>query len=59
MTANILFASRPSSWPRYQPHLIRALTDAGVDFDLRNDFTPDQVDYIVYAPNSSVQDFTP
>ena len=59
MTANILFAARPTSWATYQPHLIRALTDVGVDFDLRTEFAPDQVDYIVYAPNSAVQDFTP
>ena len=59
MSVNILFAARPSSWVTYQPHLTGALTSVGLDFDLRTDFPPDQVDYIVYAPNSAVQDFTP
>jgi glyoxylate/hydroxypyruvate reductase A len=59
MTANILFAARADQWPIYRPALIAALTRAGVDFDLRTDFAPEAVDYIVYAPNSAVQDFTP
>ena len=30
-----------------------------VDADLRNEFPPEDVDYIVYAPNGPVSDFTP
>lgn len=59
MTANILFAALPARWTTHEAHLRKALNEAGVDFDLRTDFPPDQVDYIVYAPNSDVQDFTP
>lgn len=59
MTVNILFAARADSWADYQAPLTRALTEAGVAFDLRTEFAPGQVDYIVYAPNSAVQDFTP
>ncbi|MCF6232597.1 MAG: glyoxylate/hydroxypyruvate reductase A [Rhodobacteraceae bacterium] len=59
MTANILFAAHAKRWAEYQQPLINALNAAGVDFDLRSEFSPDQVDYIVYAPNSEVQDFTP
>jgi glyoxylate/hydroxypyruvate reductase len=59
MSANILFAAHPSSWDKFRPHLIRALTNTGVAFDLRTDFAPQDVDYIIYAPNSKVQDFTP
>jgi glyoxylate/hydroxypyruvate reductase A len=35
------------------------LSDAGLDFHLATDIPADQVDYIVYAPNGGVQDFTP
>lgn len=59
MTANILFAATPDRWSTYQAPLTKALTDAGIDFDLRTDYAPSEVDYIIYAPNSDVQDFTP
>ncbi|MBV1895213.1 MAG: glyoxylate/hydroxypyruvate reductase A [Rhodobacteraceae bacterium] len=59
MTVNILFAATPDRWSTYQAPLSKALTDAGIDFDLRAQFAPSDVDYIVYAPNSDVQDFTP
>jgi glyoxylate/hydroxypyruvate reductase len=59
MTANILFAATPDRWDTYQAPLIKALTDAGIDFNLRAEHTPSEVDYIIYAPNSDVQDFTP
>lgn len=59
MTTNILFAGRPDSWPNYEPHLRSKLAQLGVDADLRNEFAPDQVDYIIYAPNGPVTDFAP
>lgn len=59
MTANILFAAKAERWDSYETPLKQALQTAGVDFDLRTDFPPQDVDYIVYAPNSTVQDFTP
>jgi glyoxylate/hydroxypyruvate reductase len=59
MSANILFAASPPNWAEFEPHLIRALTDAGVAFNLRPNMAPQDVDYIIYAPNSDVQDFTP
>lgn len=59
MTANILFAATPDRWSSYQAPLTKALTDAGIDFDLRTEFAQSEVDYVVYAPNSDVQDFTP
>lgn len=59
MTVNILFAARPDSWAAYETPLTSALREAGVKADLRRDFAPGEVDYIVYAPNSTVQDFTP
>lgn len=59
MTINILFAAQSESWDSYQEPLSMALTAAGLDFDLRDQFPPQDVHYIVYAPNSKVQDFTP
>jgi glyoxylate/hydroxypyruvate reductase len=59
MTANILFAATPDRWDTYQAPLIKALTDVGIDFNLRTEHAPSEVDYIIYAPNSDVQDFTP
>jgi len=59
MTANILFAAKAERWDTYRQPLTEALTAAGLRFDLRTDFIPEMVDYIVYAPNSDVQDFTP
>lgn len=59
MSANILFAASASDWEEFQPHLIRSLSATGLSFDLRADFAPQDVDYIIYAPNSDVQDFTP
>jgi glyoxylate/hydroxypyruvate reductase A len=56
---NILFAAKPERWVSYEPHLRSALKQAGLEADLRTEFPPDQVDYIIYAPNSTVQDFTP
>ena len=56
---NILFAAHPDRWDEYQAPLTKALNEAGLIFDMRTEFSPEQVDYIVYAPNSALQDFTP
>lgn len=61
MTApTILFAAKPERWLTYEPHLRHALGAAGIsDQNLTVQADPATVDYIVYAPNSDVQDFTP
>jgi glyoxylate/hydroxypyruvate reductase A len=59
MTVKVLFAARPEKWDQYRAPLQAALADAGVDADLSTEFAPDQVDYIVYAPNPAMNDFTP
>lgn len=58
MPVNVLFAARSEKWDEYRAPLSRALAEAGVDAELATDHPADQVDYIVYAPNSGVQDFT-
>ena len=59
MTVTVLFAASTTRWSEYEAPLTRALVDAGVDARVGMEFDPADVDYIVYAPNSDVQDFTP
>ncbi len=56
---NVLFAATPENWERYAPHLQVAFAALNLHVNLQTEFAPEQVDYIVYAPNSAVQDFTP
>ena len=56
---NVLFAAKPECWPTYEAPLRAALAKEGIKAHLAQDIAPDQVDYIVYAPNSDLQDFTP
>lgn len=56
---NALFAARADRWDKYEAPLKAAFAEAGLAVDLRMDFQPEAVDYIIYAPNGSVQDFTP
>ena len=59
MSINALFAARPERWDTYRPALKTAFDALGLNVHLSQDIPPEQVDYIVYAPNSDVQDFTP
>lgn len=56
---NILFAAKPERWSTYETPLRNALKSAGIEAHMAQDIAPDQVDYIVYAPNSDLKDFTP
>ena len=58
----VLFAARPAKWEEYREVLPAALTDAGVEADvvtLADAPDPASVDWVVYAPNSELQDFAP
>ncbi|MDA3859435.1 MAG: glyoxylate/hydroxypyruvate reductase A [Roseovarius sp.] len=59
MPANILFAARPERWETYETPLRTALSEVGVEANLATDMPAHEVDYIVYAPNSGVEDFAP
>ncbi|MEX0366254.1 MAG: 2-hydroxyacid dehydrogenase [Ruegeria sp.] len=59
MTVNVLFAATEDRWGQYAAPLREEIAAAGVDAHIATDIPADQVDYIVYAPNSEVQDFTP
>ena len=59
MPVTIYFAAT-ADWPNYQHALPKALQNAGIDAvvsPLAND--PAKVDYIIYAPSSALQDFSP
>ncbi|MEX1235882.1 MAG: glyoxylate/hydroxypyruvate reductase A [Roseovarius sp.] len=60
MTIQILFAAQDPRWPQYEGPLRHALERTGItDFNLARDIAPEEVDYMVVAPNGPVQDFTP
>lgn len=59
MPLTVLMAAGPANNDRYGPPIRRALNAAGIDARLVDTAPPDAVDYIVYAPNSPLQDFTP
>lgn len=59
MTLNILFSARQGLWDDYQHVLPNALQTQGIDANISIDMPADQTDYIVYAPNLTLTDFTP
>lgn len=56
---NILFSAQPARWEEFRPHLHTAFDKAGLDYTLATEFPPEEVDYIVYAPNGPVTDLSP
>ena len=58
MSLNILFSAAPGRWREYRKPLENALCDAGVEACIGPDISADDVDYIVYAPNGPVTDFS-
>ncbi|MEQ3726875.1 MAG: glyoxylate/hydroxypyruvate reductase A [Tateyamaria sp.] len=59
MSVNVLFAAQSDAWPEYEAPLRREIAVVGIKAHLNTDIPADQVDYIVYAPNSDLQDFAP
>lgn len=55
----VLFAAAPHRWAEYQNHLRHAFSETGLEVDLATDHPPETVDYVVYAPNGGLLDFTP
>lgn len=55
-----LFAAPANSWNDYKKPLEIAFSDAGLTVDVVNETNaPETIDYIIYAPNGPVTDFTP
>ena len=59
MTIKILFSANEENWKRYKAPLQDALDDKSLDYELGITITPSEVDYIIYAPSSPLQDFSP
>ena len=59
MTIKILFSANEENWKRYKAPLQDALDDKSLDYELGTNITPSEVDYIIYAPSSALQDFSP
>ncbi|WP_425049474.1 2-hydroxyacid dehydrogenase [Psychromarinibacter sp. S121] len=59
MTLKILFDGGEDRWPDYAAPLPAALKAAGIDAEIRMDWPPAEVDYIVYAPKDTQTDFSP
>ena len=59
MTIKILFSANEENWKRYKAPLQDALDDKSLDYELGTTITPSEVDYIIYAPSSPLQDFSP
>lgn len=55
----VLFSARPPVWEEYREVLSDALVEQGLQADVRTEFPPPEVDYIVFAPNGPVTDFRP
>lgn len=56
----VFFAAGAHQWAKYEPHLGRALTRAGVTADIVTTADdPAAVDYIVFAPGGLIEDFSP
>jgi glyoxylate/hydroxypyruvate reductase A len=58
MVVQVLFAAKAERWAEYQAPLSKALKEAGVEAHLGCVLASEDVEYIVYAPNSDVQDFS-
>ncbi len=52
---NVLFAAKPDRWVDYETPLKDALKTVGITANVQTEFAPEEVDYIVYAPNSAVR----
>lgn len=55
----VLFSAPNSSWDKFATPLHNAFQAADLAVELTRDADPTAVDYIIYAPNSGLQDFTP
>ncbi|MBT8155018.1 glyoxylate/hydroxypyruvate reductase A [Epibacterium ulvae] len=53
------FAAGDARWDVYEAPLKQAFAKLNLDVDLRLGHAPQDVEYIVYAPGSYLQDFTP
>ena len=58
MSVNVLFSALPEKWAEYQPALEAAFQKIGLTVNLQPDMDPELVEYIVFAPNGPITDFS-
>ena len=58
MSLNVLFSARRDMWDEYRAPLDKAFVSAGLSIDLHKELAPELVDYIAYAPDGPVSDFS-
>lgn len=56
---NVLFAASEANWETYQPLLLKRFEALDLSVNLKTDLPAKEVDYIIYAPSSDLQDFAP
>ena len=56
---NIVLAAGPEKFHLYEAHLKRCLSRKGIAANLTTACAPEDVDYLIYAPDSTIQDLTP
>ena len=60
MTVNVLYADEPGNWPTWGTAIKAACKAAGLSVTLSETTNkPDAIDYIIYAPSSGLEDFSP
>ena len=59
MTINILFSASSEGWEMYRTALTKALDKLNSPYRLDTQIPSEKVDYIIYAPKSGVNDFSP
>lgn len=59
MSIRLLFAATAARWPVYQPLLESAFARHGLIVEWMDESDAAQIDYIIYAPDSALTDFTP
>ena len=56
----ILYAAKEAEFANYEQEISTGLTKLGISHQITQDASaPAEIDYVVYAPNSAVQDFAP
>jgi len=58
VTLAVLLSAPESTVARFKAPIARALREAGIAAELRTDHPAEKVDYIVYAPNDRLTDFS-
>lgn len=57
---NALFSALPERWDQYKDALHKSFANAGLKVNLEREFAnPEDVDYLIFAPNGPVSDFSP